>query len=96
MAKFEGRRGDSTWGTYDYPVTLTQKKSLEGIWYMLSGLPKATGNLNGLPAEGFYSQDPGNGDVIIGLFHHSVYVHRDGRITSAEEERRVRRVKIDA
>lgn len=81
MAKFPGRRGDLKWGMYDYPVTRTQKAALDGLWYMLSGLPKAYDPPN-LPEGGFYSQYPTNGIVIIGLNHRSVSVHRNGRITS--------------
>lgn len=88
MAKFEGRRGDLTWGIYDYPVTKTQFATLDGLWYMMSGLPKGFGQDSkgayALPRGAFYSQRPDNGDVIIGLNHQSVSVHRNGRITSNE------------
>lgn len=84
MAKFKGRPGDLVWGRYDYPVTRTQKDALDGIWYMLGGLPRAF-NQEDLPAGGFYSQRESSGAVIIGLHHQSVSVHRSGRITSNEE-----------
>jgi hypothetical protein len=55
----------------------------------MSGLPKAFGQdekgVYVLPQGGFYSQSEKNGDVIIGLHHKSVTVHRTGRITSNEE-----------
>lgn len=86
MAKFAGRPGDRTWGKYDYPVTITQKASLDGLVYMLSGLPRAQ-NQPDLWQGGFYSQNPTDGGVIIGIEHQSLTVHRSGRITSNEETR---------
>ncbi len=86
MAKFPGRRGDKVWGKFDYPVTRTQKETLDGLWYMMSGLPKSDENLD-LPTDAFYSQHPVSGDVVIGLVHHSVSVHRSGRLTSNEKGR---------
>lgn len=88
MAKFAGRRGDLTWGKYDYPVTKTQKATLDGLWYMMSGLPRGfqqTGSW-ALPDGGYYSQTEENGDVIIGLHHQSVTVHRNGRLTSNQRK----------
>lgn len=87
MAKYLGKRGDLTWGKYDYPVTRTQKQALDGIWYMMSGLPKAYKG-SGLPEGGFCSQRPDTGDVVIGLHHQSVSVHRSGRITSNQRSTR--------
>jgi hypothetical protein len=88
MAKFPGRKGDFHWGIYDYPVTFTQKATLDGLWYMLSGLPKALGQEDkgdyALPQGCYYSQNSNDGGVIIGLNHQSVTVHRNGRITSNE------------
>lgn len=85
MAKFAGRRNDLVWGKYDYPVTRTQKATLDGLWYMLSGLPRAY--LSDLPRGGFYSQNPDDGGVVIGLHHQSVTVRRTGRITSNQEKK---------
>lgn len=89
MAKFPGRKGDLVWGIYDYPVTRTQKATLDGLWYMLSGLPKAFGQdgkgVYALPQGGFYSQNTNDGGLVIGLNHQSVTVHRNGRITSNEK-----------
>lgn len=84
MARFVGRRGDLVWGTYDYPVTLSQKTTLDGLKYMMRGLPRAKAWDEGIPEEYFCSQRPDNGDVVIGLHHNSVNVHRNGRITSNE------------
>jgi hypothetical protein len=86
MAKFEGRRGDLVWGKYNYPVTRTQKAALDGIWYMMSKLPRGIQQEGkwALPDGGFYSQRPENGDVVIGLYHQSLNVHRNGRVTSNE------------
>lgn len=84
MPIFAGRRGDLTWGEYNYPVTRTQKETLDGLWYMMSGLPQA-GFGQKIPEGGFYSQRENNGDVIIGLHHCSVAVHRNGRITGNKE-----------
>lgn len=81
MGKFAGRRGDLKWGRYNYPVTKTQKATLDGLWYMMSELPRAYGGGQSLPQGGFYSQMEDSGDVIIGLFGRSVSVHRNGRIT---------------
>lgn len=83
MALFSGRRGDLTWGIYDYPVTRTQKAALEGLKYMMSGLPRALDNV--IPEGYFCSQRADNGTVIIGLHHCSVNVDRNGRITSNKE-----------
>lgn len=83
MSIFPGRRADQKWGRYDYPVTKTQKATLDGLWYMLSGLPRAYEN-DRLPQGGFYSQREDTGAVVIGLNHQSVSVHRNGRITSNE------------
>jgi hypothetical protein len=81
MARFAGRDGDLKWGPYNYPVTPTQKATLDGLWYMMSGLP----TYNGEPIGYFASQQPNTGVVFIGLHHKSVSVHRNGRITSNEE-----------
>lgn len=81
MAKFPGRNGDLTWGIYDYPVTCTQKATLDGLTNLMSGLPRAQGR-DGLWQNGFYSQNVKDGGVIFGLNHQSVTVHRNGRITS--------------
>lgn len=86
MAKYPGRRGDLTWGAYEYPVTASQKITLDALWYMMSGLPRAS-EISSLPRGGFYSQRSDNGDVVIGLNHESVSVHRSGRITSNQETR---------
>lgn len=80
MANFPGKRGDRKWGTYDFPVTRTQKEALEGLWHMFRGLPRAYGSTD-LPQGGYYSQHPTTGAVLIGLHHNSVSVHRSGRIT---------------
>jgi hypothetical protein len=84
MAKFAGRRGDLKWGKYDYPVTKTQKATLDGLLYMMSGLP-TWHPANGYPLmpEGYFcSQYPSDGRVVMGLNHQSVSVHRNGRVTS--------------
>lgn len=83
MAKFAGRPGDLKWGKYDYPVTRTQKDSLDGLVYMLYGLPRALDNPD-LWQAGFYSQNPSDGGVIIGVNHQSVTVDRNGRVMSNE------------
>lgn len=90
MAKFAGRRGDWKWGKYEYPVTRTQWESLDALMYMLSTLPRAYRQPE-LWQAGFYSQNPNDGGVIIGLNHQSVTVHRNGRITSNEDKRIKRR-----
>src|SRR4051794_30217173 len=93
MAKFAGRPGDLKWGKYEYPVTPTQKLSLEGLVYLLHGLPRALDSKD-LWQGGFYSQNPRDGGVIIGLNHQSVTVDRNGRITSNEETQiRARRAR---
>jgi hypothetical protein len=85
MARFVGRRKDLTWGPYNYPVTRTQKEALDGLWYMMSGLPQSR-SINGYIPEGYFcSQRPDTGEVIMGLHHHSVSIHRNGRITSNEQ-----------
>lgn len=81
--RFQARPGDHRWGKYDYPVTPTQKKALEALMYMTSGLPRAPGNPN-LPEEGFYSQRSDNGAVIFGINHQSVTVMRSGRMYANE------------
>jgi hypothetical protein len=83
MTRFAGRKGDLTWGRFDYPVTRTQKATLDGLWHMMNGLPRGYEQRGSyaLPEGGFYSQRPDTGDVVIGLHHHSVNVHRNGRIT---------------
>lgn len=81
MAKFPRRRGDLKWGVYDFPVTRTQKEALDGLWYMMGG----SGVYSEMPQGGFYSQTPSNGDVVIGMNHRSINVHRSGRITSNKE-----------
>lgn len=96
MAKFAGRPGDLKWGKYEYPVTPTQKLSLEGLVYLVHGLPRALRQPD-LWQGGFYSQNPSDGGVIFGLNHQSVTVKRDGRIVSNEEGRfRVRRESTHA
>lgn len=72
------------WGLYDYPVTQTQKNTLDGLWHMMSDLPRAY-NSPTLPEGAFYFQRSDNGDVIIGLYHCSVSVHRDGLLTINKE-----------
>lgn len=82
MAKFAGRRGDLKWGKFDYPVTKTQKATLDGLWYMMNGLPRSH-SANGDTPEGYFcSQTPSNGDVVMGLHGCSVTIHRTGRITA--------------
>jgi len=88
MVKFAGRKGDLTWGKYDYPVTRTQKEALDGLLYMMSGLPKWSPS-NGYPLmpQGYFcSQREQDGAVVMGLNHHSVSVHRNGRITSNDRK----------
>jgi hypothetical protein len=85
VATFKGRKGDLKWGVYDYPVTYAQKQALDGLWYLLSGLPRVSGPQDGvwaLPEGGFYSQRPNDGTVIIGLHNRSVSVTRRGLIRS--------------
>lgn len=82
MAKFAGRRGDLAWGKYDYPVTRTQKTTLNGLKNLMTGLPHTDIGDRSLPEGYFCSQRPDNGGVIVGLHHRSVTVHRSGRITS--------------
>jgi hypothetical protein len=79
--KFKGRPGDLTWGPFGYPVTQTQKAAVEGIVFMLSSLPRAF-NQPDLWQNGFYSQNPATGAIIMGLDHHSVSIHRNGRVTA--------------
>lgn len=87
MARFAGRSGDLKWGKYDYPVTKTQKATLDGLWYMMSGLPRAHPANGDMPVGYFCSQRPSDGVVIMGLHHQSVSVHRNGRITSNQTPR---------
>lgn len=90
MSQFKGRRGDLKWGKYKYPVTRTQKETLDGLRYMMRGLPRAPvtnddithPSSDDIPVGYFCSQRANNGDVVIGLNNHSVSVHRSGRITS--------------
>ena len=82
MAKFSARYADLTWGKYDYPVTPIQKRTLEGLEYMMSGLPRTDPKNGDIPAGYFCSQRPDNGDVVIGLYNHSVSVNRNGRVTA--------------
>lgn len=78
--QFKGRRGDLKWGKFKYPVTRTQKAALEGLRYMMRGVPQA--KYDDIPSGYFCSQRIDNGDVVIGLNNHLVSVHRSGRITS--------------
>ena len=78
---FQPRRGDLRWGPFGYPVTKTQKASVEGVVFLLTSLPRAFG-ANALWQKGFYSQNPRTGAIIMGLDHHSVSIHRDGRVTA--------------
>jgi hypothetical protein len=80
MAKFEGQPNDLVWGRRDYPVTRTQKATLDGLRYMMTGLPHS--DHDDIPQGYFCSQNESNGDVVIGLHHHSVSVHRNGRLTA--------------
>ena len=82
MGRFPGRPGDFTWGKYDYPVTRTQHETLDGLWYMMSGLPRAHPDNGDMPKGYFCSQRSDNGDVVMGLNHHSVSVDRNGRVTA--------------
>ena len=82
MARFRGRRDDLKWGIYDYPVTSTQKRTLEGLHHMMNGLPRAHPANGNMPKGYFCSQRIDTGTVVVGLHHHSVSVHRDGRITA--------------
>jgi hypothetical protein len=84
MAKFVGRRGDLKWGPYDYPVTKTQKITLEGLHNIMKGVPRT--NRGKMPAGYYGSQRPSDGGIIVGLNHYSVTVHRNGRITSNREK----------
>lgn len=80
--RFKGRRGDLKWGKFKYPVTRTQKATLDGLRYMMSGLPKAHPSNGDMPKGYFCSQRVDNGDIVIGLNNESVSVHRSGRVTS--------------
>lgn len=84
MARFTGRRGDLIWGVGDFPVTRTQKATLDGLRFIMSRLPRAHPSNGNMPSGYFCSQHPDNGDVVIGMHHCSVNVHRNGRITSNE------------
>lgn len=81
---FPGKSKDFKWGRYDYPVTKSQKRSLDALWYLLSGLPREyMGSFEDTLAEGsFYSQDAVTGNVTFGLCHKSVTVDRRGRLMS--------------
>lgn len=81
MARYKGKKGDLTWGKYDYPMTPTQKATLDGLLLFVNGLPRAY-NQPDLWQGGFYSQRVDTGAVVIGLNHQSVSVHRTGRITA--------------
>jgi hypothetical protein len=83
VTKFAGRPGDFSWGKYDYPVTRTQKEALDGLRYLMSGLPQSR---EGIPEGYFCSQRPDNGDVVMGLHHQSVTVDRNGRVTSNQTQ----------
>lgn len=82
--RYRGKPRDKKWGKYDYPVTPSQKRVLEAIWYMLSGQPKAYLN-DSLPQNCFYSQRTDDGTVIIGLNQESINVYRSGHIASNEK-----------
>lgn len=86
MAKFEGRPGDMTWGRYDYPVTRTQCETLDGAWFLLTGLPISRMR-DDAPRGVFYSQTP-DGMVVIGKNHRSINVDRNGRVTGNFREGR--------
>lgn len=80
--KFKAKTGDLRWGKYDYPVTRSQKQSLDGIMNLFDTLlPRSSENPK-MPHDGFYSQLPLNGAVIIGINHRSVTVNRHGRVIS--------------
>lgn len=81
--RYKGKPRDLKWGKYDYPVTPSQKKTLEALWYMMSGLPRSPEN-GFTPVGYFCSQRVDTGTVIIGLNHESINVHRSGHITSNE------------
>lgn len=85
MIRYLAKRGDVTWGVYDYPVTRSQKETLDALCHMLGGLPRVTARTAvgsaALPKGAFYSQHPETGEVMIGLHHRSVSVHRTGRMT---------------
>jgi hypothetical protein len=87
MPRFKGRKGDLTWGRYNYPVTQSQKDTLDGLEYLMRGLPRAHPANGDIPEGYFASQNLLDGGVIIGLHHNSVTVHRTGRITSNERMR---------
>lgn len=80
MIRFKGRYDDLKWGAHNYSVTRTQKETLDGLWYMMRGLPR-TNPLHGTIPEGYFcSQRLDNGAVVIGLHGHSVSVGRNGRV----------------
>ena len=83
--RFAGRREDLTWGKFDYFVTKSQKSALDGLWYMMSGLPRSYDRQGASPEGSFYSQRPDTGAVIIGLHQCSVTVHRSGLIVSNQK-----------
>lgn len=85
MGIFAGRHGDMQWGKYDYPVTSTQCETLDGIWFLLTGLPiSQMSRVHGVGV--FYSQTESDGVVIIGREHRSVSVDRNGRVTGNIQE----------
>lgn len=79
--RFPRRTGDLTWGKYAYNVTHTQKQALDGLLYVVYGV--APEHIDrGLPNDAYYSQNPLNGDVILGINSRSVTVKRSGRLYS--------------
>ena len=85
MDKFQPQEGDVLWGFDKYhmlPVTEDQKKVLDAIWFLLSGLPKHREfAITYLPHGCAYFQDEITGTVIIGLHRKFVHVTRSGEIT---------------
>lgn len=85
MSQFKGRRGDLTWGKYEYPVTRTQKETLDELRYLMTGLPHVGIPNENLPKGYFCSQRPDNGEVVIGLHGYSVSVRRNGRLLNRSD-----------
>jgi len=89
MGKFQPQAGDLLWGFDEYqmlPVTEDQKKVLDAIWFLLSGLPKHREYaITYLPHGCVYFQDEVTGDVIIGLHRKFIRVSRSAEITYNNE-----------
>lgn len=80
MQAFQARRGDQTWGHYNYPVTQTQEAVLNSLAHVMRVPPDEFEE--DVKAGYFCAQIYYSGDVILGLGNHSFAVKRDGTVKS--------------